>query len=811
MVIGFGLWFILLVPFVVLMVVVGNRRRNDGEDEEVGSRRYHGEEEEEEEEDDRNPKKAKEELTPLWKYVTKTQGGKGGGTCKFTCHHCNITYTGSYTRVRRHLCGSMPSDEKKSGGVCICKKVLPTQRAIYRKEENEAIYKSKGLKADNVNDLSSPSTRGSGFSPVGSRKTLSDFLDQGCRDDVDSKVYRFLFACGIPFNVLRSPYWHEMVAAIRGAPAGYMSPGYDKARTVGLDKEKAKIQAALGQFTNEWNDTGVSIVSDGWTNVKGKPLINILGVSASGAVFLSAHDYSEKFKTGLNIAELLLKTIESIGPYNVIQVITDNAANCKSAGAIIEDKYPNIFWSGCLVHTLNLLVHDIIKIKENDYRWIGALYKKGKHMIRFITNHSNAHGIFRTHSKLELLKVGKTRFASYYLTFRRLLKVREALASMVSSESWQVLKDRATSTFDRRQFQEVEDTVLDTAFWKNVKYVLQFIKPVYYMIRFADTDKPVIGEVYEQMDSMLGQIKDIVDPKDPILYKHIHAQVVKRWDHLNVPLHALAYVLTPKYYSPSWLAKPAPGGMERKKPHTDSEVQAGYMTAIDKLVSDPDECDYLRSELSKYLSELGPFGTLHAKRDRDRVSSMEWWTMYGSPCPRLYKMAMRVLSQVVNSSSAERCWSTYSFIHSVKRNRLNENRAESLVYVHYNLRLLSHYCERAKTDRSYVTWDNNPEEHNLEDGSLTLERLEQELLGEEDDLAAAAAMPPPTCSLFPSDAPALPSGSRPPFASVSGGRAGVGRGSAALASRATGGDDTTPIVHRPREKKLEISRGKRKH
>ena len=48
----------------------------------------------------------------------------------------------------------------------------------------------------------------------------------------------------------------------------------------------------------------------------------------------------------MNIAELLLKNIEAIGPYNVIQVITDNAANCKVARAIIEDKYPNIFWFG---------------------------------------------------------------------------------------------------------------------------------------------------------------------------------------------------------------------------------------------------------------------------------------------------------------------------------------------------------------------------------------------------------------------------------------------------------------------------------
>ena len=82
-------------------------------------------------------------------------------------------------------------------------------------------------------------------------------------------------------------------------------------------------------------------------------------------------------------------------------------------------------------------------------------------MIKFITNHSMAHHIFRNHSRLELLKIAKTRFGSYYLTFRRLLKVREALASMVSSDSWQELKDRAASTSDRHDFQEVQDAVLD--------------------------------------------------------------------------------------------------------------------------------------------------------------------------------------------------------------------------------------------------------------------------------------------------------------------------------------------------------------
>jgi hypothetical protein len=140
------------------------------------------------------------------------------------------------------------------------------------------------------------------------------------------------------------------------------------------------------------------------------------------------------------------------------------------------------------------------------------------------------------------------------------LKVREVLASMASSDSsWQDLKDRVTSASERSDFQEVEDTVLDGHFWQLVRYILQFTKPIYSMIQFVDTDQLVIGEVYEQMDSMLGQIKDIVQSRDAILYDHIHKHVVKRWDNLNVPLHALAYVLTPKYYSSSWLAQPTPG------------------------------------------------------------------------------------------------------------------------------------------------------------------------------------------------------------------------------------------------------------
>jgi hypothetical protein len=48
--------------------------------------------------------------------VTKLEEGRGGGTAKFLCpHNCHKEkpYICSYTRVGRHLCGVMESDDNK--------------------------------------------------------------------------------------------------------------------------------------------------------------------------------------------------------------------------------------------------------------------------------------------------------------------------------------------------------------------------------------------------------------------------------------------------------------------------------------------------------------------------------------------------------------------------------------------------------------------------------------------------------------------------------------------------------------------------
>ncbi|KAL7210983.1 hypothetical protein ACSBR2_013966 [Camellia fascicularis] len=73
-----------------------------------------------------------------------------------------------------------------------------------------------------------------------------------------------------------------------------------------------------------------------------------MAISGGKAIFINGHDVSSIEKTGANIAELLLKAIDYVGPSNVVQVVTDNASNCKTA---CED--PTQLFTFCLTPSRN--------------------------------------------------------------------------------------------------------------------------------------------------------------------------------------------------------------------------------------------------------------------------------------------------------------------------------------------------------------------------------------------------------------------------------------------------------------------------
>ncbi|GJN00951.1 hypothetical protein PR202_ga18178 [Eleusine coracana subsp. coracana] len=132
------------------------------------------------------------------------------------------------------------------------------------------------------------------------------------RKHLDALIARSFYSGGIPFNFARNPYLREAFcfAASRSLP-GYQMPGCNKLRERLLCEERGHIDTLLTKTKGIWQSKGVTICADGWTDPQ------------------RADNCEGQVKTKEYIADKLKSIIEDVGRHNVVQVIADNAANCK--------------------------------------------------------------------------------------------------------------------------------------------------------------------------------------------------------------------------------------------------------------------------------------------------------------------------------------------------------------------------------------------------------------------------------------------------------------------------------------------------
>ena len=263
-------------------------------------------------------------------------------------------------------------------------------------------------------------------------------------------------------------------------------------------------------------------------------------------MFLKYVDCSGEVKDKHFIANLLKEIIDEVGHENVVQIITDNARNCKGAGEI------TIY----VVHTLNLALKNICAPKNVDnnretyivFEWITEVHGDALQIKNFIMNHSMRLAIFNRFSSLKLLSIADTRFASVVVMLKRFKLIRRALEAMVMSEQWVQYRDD-----DQGKAKFVREKIVYENWWKNINYILAFTGPIYDMIRTCDTNKPCLHLVYELWDSMIENVKTIIYEKEKrqphefsLFYDEIHTILVERWTKHNTPLHCLAHSLNPR-------------------------------------------------------------------------------------------------------------------------------------------------------------------------------------------------------------------------------------------------------------------------
>ncbi|RDY02322.1 hypothetical protein CR513_14231, partial [Mucuna pruriens] len=278
---------------------------------------------------------------------------------------------GGIARMKHHLTGTKIN-------VSACTIVSDDVKEIQKKKEENSL------------DCLEEVAKGKEWAfKVVKHKTMNEICKD--RDVAIQEICNCIYGNALPFNLVRSPLFVQMLKVVGEYGKGLKPPTYHEVRVSFLKKAIDNIHKSLDKYKGEWEKWGCTLMCDGWTNGKGRSLTNFLINSTSESVFLKSIDTSND---GKKMFELLDSIVEEIGEENVVQVVMDGAANLVTAGRMLMEKRTKLFWSSCAAHCLDLVLEDIGELPVF-YNTIA----NAKKITTYIYRHTWVLNLYRQYSK----------------------------------------------------------------------------------------------------------------------------------------------------------------------------------------------------------------------------------------------------------------------------------------------------------------------------------------------------------------------------------------------------------------------------
>ncbi|CAD6213230.1 unnamed protein product [Miscanthus lutarioriparius] len=397
-----------------------------------------------------------------------------------------------------------------------------------------------------------------------------------------------------------------------------------------LLKDAVKLTNSMREEHEQaWKMYGCTLMSDGWTDKRGRHLINFPVNSPAGTYFLESVDASSEVHDAFMLADLLEAKIEEIGKDKMVQVITDNGANYKAAGRILMERISTLYWSPCAAHCLDLMLEEIGNLKE---------FKK------------------------PIARAKPTRFATSFLTLKSLHKHIDALKALFVSEEWLGNKLAKTAAG-----QEVHNIVLSMEFWNSVEDCLRASAPLLIVLRVVDGDeRPAMPEVTALMNHAKEKIKlSFATENKKTLLKNIIKITEKRWvTQMDHPLYGAVLYLNPGRLHSL---------IQANDDATVGQLRGRFLDVLGRMVEDEEIRSKIDAQSLDYEGLRGDaFSNKLAKQNLQNLNPLDWWRSYGGRAIELQRFARRIM-------------------HIKKRNRLLHKRLNDIVFVSYNRKMKTRF------------------------------------------------------------------------------------------------------------------------
>ena len=492
-----------------------------------------------------------------------------------------------------------------------------------------------------------------------------DLTDEMTKE-INSKVADFFFRTGISFRLADSDVFKEMIKSLNPAYAESMP----SARTLSgplLDHQYAKCSVLLEEIL-EASDN-LTLVSDGWTNIRGDHLVNFC---------IKASDRKPFFYTSINtsgitqnceaVAGAIIKVFEDLGSHKFSCLITDNAPAMRAAWKLIEGKFPHISANGCAAHGVNLLIKDILNTTE-----YSTTIKDAEKIIKYVTNHHLVKSKYEEQRKLAsilhtLSMSVATRWFSVYNSMKDLLASKYVLIQLADKDG-DTLKNISPKTTSAA----VLKLIKLNEFWQGLAKLVKTIEYPANVIGKLEGDEAKLSLVYHYFGQLYNHYE---------YDKIIQDKVKARLKFLFTNSMGLAYMFTPKYAANGFF-------------FDENQIDIiGYAKEFTRKI-DPASADDVHQEMLSFITKMSTLPPKH-KEIIFEMDAKTYWNVFGRrDFPSLFKVAKPIVEMICSSAAAERTWSTFRFIHSRLRNRLTNERVEKLVFIYTNCVLLD---EKDKND-----------------------------------------------------------------------------------------------------------------
>lgn len=425
---------------------------------------------------------------------------------------------------------------------------------------------------------------------------------------------------------------------------------------------KSSITSELADAKN------LHLQCDGWSNIRNESVINFI-ISKPEPVFVKFVASEDEKHTGEYLAKEMSEVIMKYGPEKFFVVIGDNAANMKKALNLIAEKYNHLVPLGCVCHTLQLLCTDILSCQSAQVFLSSCIQ-----IVKTIRNVHVLNALFTKINKDKNINISltlpcKTRWGSNLNTLQSLLTCKNTLQTLAVNE-------QAAESLSKELKARILD---DNVFWVRVEKLIMILQPIVTLIKKFETDECSIHRVHPEINDLQEKLVNLL-PQSP-LSKTEESTVLKKTEERRKmalgPIHLAATLLDPSNQG-CYLS-------------SDEQVEAMefvYTVYQQKHKNTDTDTKQISTELANYCAKEG---VLWSKQFvwtcAASVSPIAWWKgICRSSC--LSETAIRILSPPVSSAATERSFSTFSWIHNKKRNRLTNTRAGKITYLACNWKLI---------------------------------------------------------------------------------------------------------------------------